>query len=81
MSNLLTGMTGHIIFMHLLGQPMIVLSSQRIVRDLMDKRSSIYSDRPRFVLFSELFVALHIHHKPVLISLRMGWQDASTHVR
>ncbi|KAF8229384.1 cytochrome P450 [Tricholoma matsutake] len=56
---------GHILYMHVLGQPMIVLSSQEAVRDLMEKRSAIYSDRPRFVLLNEL----------------MGWQSASTHVR
>jgi hypothetical protein len=47
---------GDLIYFHLLGQPMIVLSSLDVARDLMDKRSSIYSDRPRFVLFSELCV-------------------------
>ena len=41
---------------------MIVLSSQEVVRDLMEKRSAIYSDRPRFVLFNELFVASDIPH-------------------
>lgn len=47
---------GDLIYLHILGHPMIVLSSLDIVRDLLDKRSSIYSDRPRFVLFSELYV-------------------------
>lgn len=37
-------------------QPMIVLNSLQAARDLLDRRSSIYSDRPRFVLLSELFV-------------------------
>jgi hypothetical protein len=59
----LIGTAGDIIYIHLLGQPMIILSSEETVRDLMDKRSSIYSDRPRFVLSSELFVALDIHHR------------------
>lgn len=36
------------------GQSMIILDSLQAARDLLDKRSSIYSDRPRFVLFSEL---------------------------
>jgi hypothetical protein len=38
---------------------MVVLSNQDAVRDLMEKRSAIYSDRPRFVLFNELFVVLY----------------------
>ncbi|KAF8646264.1 hypothetical protein AX16_007304 [Volvariella volvacea WC 439] len=44
---------------------MVILNSIQVARDLMDRRSSIYSDRPRFVLFSEL----------------MGWHTASTHMR
>lgn len=47
---------GDLIYLHVLGHPMVVLSSLDVVRDLLDKRSSIYSDRPRFVLFSELYV-------------------------
>jgi hypothetical protein len=42
---------------------MIVLSNQEAVRDLMEKRSAIYSDRPRFVLFNELFVTSDVHRK------------------
>ncbi|TFK67985.1 cytochrome P450 [Pluteus cervinus] len=56
---------GDVVHIHIFGQPMLVLNSLQATRDLMDKRSAIYSDRPRFVLFSEL----------------MGWQAASTHVR
>ena len=73
---------GHVMYLRVLGQPMIVLSSQEAVRDLLDKRSSIYSDRPRFVLFSELYVASHVC--PVNIRTtghRMGWHSASTHMR
>jgi hypothetical protein len=51
---------GNIVYMHVLGQPMIILSSQEVIRDLMEKRSAIYSDRPRFVLLNELFV--HVRH-------------------
>lgn len=63
MTNLLIRTSGHILYMHVLGQPMIVLSSQEAVRDLMEKRSAIYSDRPRFVLLNELFVSSDIHRK------------------
>ena len=35
---------------------MLVLSDLEAARDLLGRRSSIYSDRPRFVLFSELCV-------------------------
>ncbi|RDB17493.1 hypothetical protein Hypma_000997 [Hypsizygus marmoreus] len=56
---------GDIMYIRILNQPMIILSDLEATRHLLDKRSSIYSDRPRFVLFSEL----------------MGWHSASTHVR
>ena len=47
---------GDVMYLNILGQPMIVLSSEKVARDLADKRSGIYSDRPRFVLYSELCV-------------------------
>ncbi|KAF5325955.1 hypothetical protein D9611_000766 [Ephemerocybe angulata] len=56
---------GDIVYVRIFGQPMVIIDSLQAARDLLDKRSSIYSDRPRFVLFSEL----------------MGWHSASTHVR
>lgn len=55
---------GDVVYIQLFGQPMVVLHTLEAARDLLEKRSAIYSDRPRFVLFSEL----------------MGWEAASTHV-
>ena len=43
------------------GQSMVILHSLQAARDLLDKRSSIYSDRPRFVLLSELYVFPSFH--------------------
>ncbi|KAF8968747.1 cytochrome P450 [Flammula alnicola] len=56
---------GDVVHIRIFGQPIVILNSIQAARDLLDKRSSIYSDRPRFVLFSEL----------------MGWSSASTHLR
>ncbi|KAG5730241.1 O-methylsterigmatocystin oxidoreductase [Termitomyces sp. T112] len=56
---------GEIVYIQILNQPMVILTDLEAARDLLDKRSSIYSDRPRFVLFSDL----------------MGWHSASTHIR
>ncbi|KIM41937.1 hypothetical protein M413DRAFT_71520 [Hebeloma cylindrosporum] len=56
---------GDIVHIKIFGQPLVILNSLKASRDLLDKRSSIYSDRPRFVLLSEL----------------MGWETASTHLR
>ncbi|KAF7375513.1 putative monooxygenase [Mycena sanguinolenta] len=37
---------GSIVYVDALGQPMIVINSAKVANDLLDKRSSIYSDRP-----------------------------------
>jgi hypothetical protein len=39
-----------------MGHPIIVLNSEKAVKELADKRSAIYSDRPRFVMYGELCV-------------------------
>jgi len=46
---------GDVFELRVFSQPMIVLNSLAAAKDLVDKRGSIYSDRPRFVLFSELY--------------------------
>ncbi|KAK2465511.1 hypothetical protein APHAL10511_002403 [Amanita phalloides] len=56
---------GDMVYIRLFQQPVIILNSLRVARDILEQRGAIYSDRPRFVLFSEL----------------MGWASASTHVR
>jgi len=38
-------------------QHIVILSTLEAARDLLEKRGSIYSDRPRFVLLSELCVS------------------------
>ncbi|KAF8064434.1 cytochrome P450 [Lyophyllum atratum] len=42
---------GDVMYLHVLGRPIIVLNSVEAAVDLLDKRSANYSDRPRFVLF------------------------------
>ncbi|KAG7087715.1 hypothetical protein E1B28_013662 [Marasmius oreades] len=55
---------GDVVFFRIFHQPTVLLNTFEAAQDLLEKRGAIYSDRPRFVLFSEL----------------MGWQNASTHV-
>jgi hypothetical protein len=43
-----------------LGQPMIIISSPKIAADMLDKKSSIYSDRPKLQMGGEL----------------VGWKDS-----
>ncbi|KAF4586172.1 hypothetical protein EYR38_010446 [Pleurotus pulmonarius] len=56
---------GDVVYARLLGKEMIILNTLQAARDLLEKRSAIYSDRPRSVLLEEL----------------MGWQDATTNMR
>ncbi|TRM63183.1 cytochrome P450 [Schizophyllum amplum] len=55
---------GDVVHLEIFGKHIIVLNSLEAARDLMDKRSGIYSDRPRFVMLCDL----------------MGWANATTHV-
>ncbi|KAF7358526.1 Cytochrome P450 [Mycena venus] len=45
---------GPIISLDLGGQPVVVLNSYQVASDLLDNRSAIYSDRPRFIMGSEI---------------------------
>jgi hypothetical protein len=47
---------GEIIHLSNMGHPIIVLNSEKVVKELANKRSAIYSDRPRFVMYGELCV-------------------------
>ena len=42
-----------VLYLNLMGQPVVILNSAQSAIDLMDKRSSIYSDRPDFHFFEE----------------------------
>jgi hypothetical protein len=35
------------------GQSILVINSQRVAVDLLEKRSNIYSDRPRYISLNE----------------------------
>ncbi|TFK64022.1 cytochrome P450 [Pluteus cervinus] len=45
---------GPIFSLNFAGQPVIVLNSHEVVGDLLDRRSAIYSSRPRFIMASEI---------------------------
>lgn len=49
---------GDVVYIRLFQQPIVILNSLRAARDILEKRGAIYSDRPRFVLFSELCVSI-----------------------
>lgn len=45
---------GDIVHVSLLGQPIVILGSLSHAKALLDKRSTIYSDRPRLVMGGDL---------------------------
>ena len=45
---------GDVNYLEVLGQPLVILNSYTACKDLLEKRSGIYSSRPRLVLLSEL---------------------------
>ena len=42
---------GDVMYLEVLGKPIVILSSEQAALDLLDKRSSNYSDRPPFPIF------------------------------
>jgi len=51
---------GDVVYLHLLGVGLVFLNSPDAASDLLDKRGSIYSDKPAFVMAGELCVSLDL---------------------
>ena len=51
--NVLIHHSGELMYISVFGQGILVINSQRVAVDLLEKRSSIYSDRPRYISMSE----------------------------
>ncbi|KAI0279216.1 cytochrome P450 [Russula aff. rugulosa BPL654] len=45
---------GNIIYLNAAGQSMVILNSQKVAADLLDRRAGIYSDRPRNIVASDI---------------------------
>lgn len=46
--------TGDVVYLSALGRSIIVLNSQKAAADLLGRRARNYSDRPRFIMASEI---------------------------
>ncbi|KAH8982495.1 cytochrome P450 [Lactarius akahatsu] len=44
---------GELMYLSVFGKGILVINSQRVAVDLLEKRSNIYSDRPRYISFNE----------------------------
>ena len=51
------------IYLNVLGQHIIILSSLEVISDLFEKRSSNYSDRMHMTMLNELYVSHSFHLK------------------
>jgi hypothetical protein len=47
-------MTGDVMYLNALGQPMLVINSLKAATELLDRRANIYSDRPRLIVAGEI---------------------------
>ncbi|KDQ62047.1 hypothetical protein JAAARDRAFT_148681 [Jaapia argillacea MUCL 33604] len=45
---------GDVVYVNVLGQPIVLLNSPKHANELLDKRSLIYSDRPKLIMAGEL---------------------------
>ncbi|KAG6910700.1 hypothetical protein DXG01_008744 [Tephrocybe rancida] len=62
---------GDVVYLHVLGKPMIVLNSVKAAVDLLEKRSMNYSDRPDFPIFELRVYFLFLFEL-------MGWDPTVT---
>ena len=44
----------HIMYLNVLGQPILVMNSLKAAFELLDRRANIYSDRPRYIVADEI---------------------------
>jgi hypothetical protein len=47
-------MPGNLIYLNVIGQPIVVLNSRKVAADLLDRRATIYSDRPRNIVACDI---------------------------
>ena len=63
---MLFGILGDMVCFNVLGQRFLVLGSKQRTTDLLEKRSSNYSDRERMPMLRELFVFDFFHPNEVI---------------
>jgi hypothetical protein len=44
----------HMMYLNVLGQPILVINSLKTAVELLDRRANIYSDRPRYIVANEI---------------------------
>ena len=60
---------GDVVYIHVLGQSLVFINSAEAAFDLLDKRGSIYSDKPSLVMAGELWVPLFVFSFTTMYSI------------
>ena len=47
--------TENLMYLNVLGQPMVIINNLKVASELLDRRANIYSDRPRRIVANEIF--------------------------
>ena len=51
-----SSLEGDVVYLHIVGRPLLILNSAKAMRDLLEKRGASFSDRPRIVVLGEMYV-------------------------
>ena len=65
---MLISLSGDLVFFHGLGNNILVLNSMKAINDLLEKRGSIYSDRPAFTVVGDLMGLGQVRREPLRAS-------------
>ena len=57
---------GDVIYIHIFGNPIVVLNSAEAVNDLFEKRSAIYSSRPVRTMINDLYAFFDASPFPIV---------------
>ena len=69
---------GDPVFARFFRTPVLIINTQRVARELLDKKGAIYNSRPRTVLFSEMYVTISLKprmHAIRALRIRMEWDS------
>ncbi|KAF9261702.1 cytochrome P450 [Marasmius fiardii PR-910] len=76
---------GPLFHLNVVGQHVVVLGSHKVASDLLDRRSAIYSERPRNVVAGELLtggmVFAFVSHNAIFKRMRRAAQEAFANVK
>jgi hypothetical protein len=73
---------GNVIYLNAAGQPMVILNSQKVAADLLDRRAGIYSDRPSNIVASDIMtgglLVVFTRYNDMFVShLTRVWHDVT----